>query len=463
MPPTNASPATRVSVLMGLRMRVFPIIAAITVSALIYGAVFERERLLALLPDTGSGEGARASDAASSTNADDAPNAAGSPEASQATVGVVAVRSTATEIDSTVIVRGRTEADRQVDLRAETSGLVVSEPIRRGAVVDKGDVLCRLDPGPREAALNEASARERQARAGVPEAKARVEEAKAQREEARINYRAADELIASGFASETRVAATRAALRSAEASVEAARAGLETAQSQITAAQAAVVAAEEEIERLTIAAPFGGALESDTAELGSLMQPGTLCATLLRLDPIVITGFVSETQVRRVTLEARARARLASGREAAGKVTFVSRQADPATRTFRVDIRLPNKDLAIRDGETAEIRISAQGKMAHLLPQSALTLSDDGTLGVRLVDDDNRARFHAVTLLRDSPEGVWLTGPPRQAAVIVIGQEYVADGVTVAPDFRDRDAPALDGTGAADVDAVPTAAAEPGQ
>jgi multidrug efflux system membrane fusion protein len=118
-------------------------------------------------------------------------------------------------------------------------------------------------------------------------------------------------------------------------------------------------------------------------------------------------------------------------------VSFVGRSADPATRTFRVDVRVPNPDLTLRDGETAEIGITADGRMAHLVPQSALTLDDAGTLGVRTVDADRTARFAPVTLLRDTPTGIWLTDLPERADIIVIGQEYVTDGVPVEPVYQE--------------------------
>jgi len=118
-------------------------------------------------------------------------------------------------------------------------------------------------------------------------------------------------------------------------------------------------------------------------------------------------------------------------------VTFLSRAADPETRTFRVEIEVPNADLSLRDGQTAEIVIGAAGKNAHLLPQSALTLNDDGILGVRVVSQDSAALFVPVTLLRDTPSGVWLAGLPDQADVIIIGQEYVTDGVRVAASFQE--------------------------
>src|SRR6056297_2978256 len=402
-------------------MRLVPILIAVLVSGLIYGIVFERDRLLSLLPQT-------TSDSAESRDA--APDTSDSAQAGAATMRVVVQRSKAREVDSAVIVRGRTEADRIVELRAETSGLVISDPLRKGAFVDQGDELCRLDPAARQATVQEARAR-------LSEAEARVPEARAQLEEAEINRNAAENLVTDGFASQTRVAATRAAVSSAQAAVQSATSGLEAARAGIESARAAVASAEKEIDRLSITAPFSGVLETDTAEIGSLLQPGALCATVLQLDPITLVGFVSEMQVARVEYDAPATARTTSGSEVEGTVSFLSRAADDTTRTFRVEVRVPNPDLGLRDGETAEIRISAEGKAAHLLPQSALTLNDEGTLGLRLVDAETRAQFVPVTVLRDTPNGVWLTGLPETANVIVIGQEYVSDGVPVRPVYQE--------------------------
>jgi len=409
-------------------MRLVPILIAVLVSGLIYAFVFERDRLLSLLPQTEA-----QSSESSATGADTGESAQSQTE----TMRVVVQRSKAREVDSAVIVRGRTEADRIVELRAETSGLVISQPLRKGAFVDQGDELCQLDPAARQATLQEARARLAEAKSRVPEAKARVEEARAQLEEAEINRNAAENLVTDGFASQTRVAATRAAVSSAQAAVQSATSGLEAARAGIESARAAVASAEKEIDRLSITAPFSGVLETDTAEIGSLLQPGALCATVLQLDPITLVGFVSEMQVARVEYDAPATARTTSGSEVEGTVSFLSRAADDTTRTFRVEVRVPNPDLGLRDGETAEIRISAEGKAAHLLPQSALTLNDEGTLGLRLVDAETRAQFVPVTVLRDTPNGVWLTGLPETANVIVIGQEYVSDGVPVRPVYQE--------------------------
>lgn len=407
-------------------MRIVPILMAVLAMILIFLFVFERDQIARAIgrPEAPPPEAAP-------------PDSAQVPEAAPGAVRVIAMHSTARPIDTAVALRGQTEADRQVEMRAETSGQVVSEPLRKGRFVTAGQLLCALDPANRKADLAEAQARLREAQARVPEAQARVTEAEARLEEALINDNAAQKLSQGGFASDTRVAATRAAVSSARAVLQAAESGLESTRAGIQSAHARVEAAQKEIDRLRITAPFDGLLESDTAELGSLLQPGLPCGTVIRLDPIVLVGFVPETDVGRIATGATASARLIDGGSVSGVVTFLSRSADPETRTFRVEIDVPNPDLRLRDGQTVDIRIAADGTKAHLVPQSALTLDDAGTLGVRVVDAGSRAQFVPVALLRDTEQGMWLGGLPERADIITIGQEYVIDGVPVAPRFPD--------------------------
>lgn len=419
-------------------MRLFPILTAVLVMTVLYFLVFEREQLVQLAgggaPTEESAEPAPAESA--TAEASTAPSEPAAETDVLQRVSVVVLESTAGAIDRAVLLRGRTEAARQVDVRAETTGLIVSEPLRKGAFVEAGQLMCEIDPGTREATLAEARARLAEARAGLPAAEARVTEAAARLAEAEINNTAASRLSEGGFASETRVASTVAAFESARASVETARSGQESATAAVQAAEATVALAEREIERLQITAPFSGILETDTAELGALMQQGSACATILQLDPIKLVGFVPEADVTRVELGSRAGARLISGDEILGEVTFISRSADPQTRTFRVEVTVPNADLAIRDGQTAEMAIESAGAAAHLVPASALTLDDNGTLGLRIVETDPEkgdiAAFRAISLLRDVPEGVYVTGLPETARVIIVGQEYVTDGVPVS-------------------------------
>ena len=470
-------------------MRFVSFLTAIVVTVVLYFLVLERDRVMEFVgrtPPPGTEQAADAPGADAGTEAE-------APAARAGEVSVVVLRSQARAVADAVLVRGRTEAARQVDVRAETSSTVISEPLRKGALVETGQELCRLDPGTRGVSLDEAKARRASAQAALPEAQSRVAEARAgvlaaqaglaeartrvpeaeanltsaraREREAGINLNAATRLSADGFASDTRLAAAeaamesaRAAVQSAKSQVEAARAGVQSAMSQlesaragvksaeagvenaragIQSAEAAVAAAQKEIDRLTVTAPFAGLLETDTAELGTLLQAGGVCATVIQLDPIKLVGFIAESEVGKVSPGATAGARLATGEEVHGTVTFLSRAADETTRTFRVEIEIPNPDLSIRDGQTAEIVISSGDRVAHLLPASAMTLDDDGQIGVRLVRD-GRAAFAPVQVLRDTVEGVWVTGLPDSAEVIVVGQEYVTDGVPVAVTYREE-------------------------
>ena len=67
----------------------------------------------------------------------------------------------------------------------------------------------------------------------------------------------------------------------------------------------------------------------------------------------------------------------------------------------------------------------------QILPQSALTLDDHGVLGIRTVEDGNKVAFHALTILKDTREGVWAVGLPMTIQLITVGQEFVQAGQIV--------------------------------
>ena len=414
-------------------MKLLPFLIALLVSAFMYLLVFERDRLLGFAstepeqPVTQTQQPAEMGAGTAVTPANDPARR----------VTVVAIKSVAQTVDSAVLLRGRTEAARQVNVMAETSGKVISNPLRKGAYIEAGQVLCQLDPGTRESRLTEAKARLIEAEARLPEAQARVIGAAATLAEAKISENAARRLNQSGYASETRAAAAEAVLQAALAGVESAKATVVSAKASAEAAKASVASTLKDIENLTITAPFDGLLETDTAELGALLQPGAHCATIIQLDPIKLVGFAPETEVDRVTVGAMAGARLATGSKVVGRVTFLSRSADPLTRTFRVEVEVPNTGLAIRDGQTVEILVASDGASAHLLPQSSLTLDNDGALGVRYVGDGDIVGFAPVTILRDTVNGIWVAGLPDTINVIVTGHEYVVKGVAVDATYQE--------------------------
>ena len=180
-----------------------------------------------------------------------------------------------------------------------------------------------------------------------------------------------------------------------------------------------------------IQAPFDGFLEAVAAEKGDYLNTGSVCATLIDSDPMMLVGEIAEKEIDLVRVGIPAKAKLVSGSEIQGMVSFVGTSANKNTRRFRVEIKVDNKDRTIRDGLSAEIFIQGAKIPAHRISPSVLLLSESGELGVRTVNDQNEVQFQRITILEDSIEGVWVSGLPNKTKIITVGQEYVFQGQTV--------------------------------
>lgn len=288
-----------------------------------------------------------------------------------------------------VTLRGRTEALRTVHLMAETEGRVIEVPVEKGTMVREGTVICRLATEDRAATLAEAKATLRQ------------------RE---LEFAAATQLSAKGFASQTRAAEAAA---------------------QLDGARAMVSRMQVELARAEIRAPFDGIVEERPAEIGALLMKGGACATLVDPDPMLVVGQVAERDVALLHVGDLGHARLVDGSEVKGKVRFVGKTAQATTRTFRVELEVPNPDALLKSGLSADIGLPTPPLPAHLVSPAVLTLDDAGRVGVRTVDADGIVAFVPVTPVASTAEGMWITGLPERVTLITVGQEYVKAGEKV--------------------------------
>ena len=53
---------------------------------------------------------------------------------------------------------------------------------------------------------------------------------------------------------------------------------------------------------------------------------------------------------------------------------------------------------------------------------------DDGTVGVKAVDNDNNVTFYPTKTIKDTIDGMWVSGLPENVNLIVSGQEYISIG-----------------------------------
>jgi len=289
------------------------------------------------------------------------------------------------------IVRGRTEAVRMVEVRAETEGRVAEVAVERGDPVEAGQVILRLT---------------------LEDRPARLKEARALLEQRRLEHDAARRLSKKGFRSDTAMAAASAALQAAEAAVD---------------------RAKVELDNTEIRAPFDGIVDDRMSYIGDFLKIGDRVARVVDLDPILVVGQVNEREVGGLEVGRPGSARLITGQELSGRLRFVGAMADATTRTFRAELEVANPERKIPDGITAEIEIPLEQIKAHRVSPAILTLADSGVIGVKTLEPGDTVGFHPVTILESGLDGVWIGGLPDQVTFITVGQEFVTVGQKVKP------------------------------
>ncbi len=291
-----------------------------------------------------------------------------------------------------VVLYGSTEANRLVKLRAQTEGQVESIGVEEGSFVKQGDIILTLDPRDRNA---------------------RVDQAKAQLAQAKAEYDAGKALVEQG-------AQSRVAFQQSKARYEEAKANLE--------------AARETIQNTQIIAPFDGVVETIGVEVGDLVGRGMVVngddsvATVVEFDPLIVSGQVPQQKRGELQRDKPATVRLISGREVEGSIRYVGTVTDPNTRTFRVEVTIPNPENTIPVGVSAELFLPTGSEMAYHVSPSVLSLDADGNIGVKLVKEDGTVGFHEVDLLEDSAEGIWIAGLPDEITLITLGHNFVSPG-----------------------------------
>lgn len=300
--------------------------------------------------------------------------------------------SSAQDTSPVVTLRGFTRNKRTVEVRSEAEGRVEKRPIERGSRVDEGDLLCEL---------------------AVDDRQARLDESIAARTRAELDYDGTRELYEKGLVSHVDLANRAENLARTKA--------IETTNRLA-------------LDRIKVRAPFAGIIEETRAEIGAFLKRGEACATLLDLDPMLVVGRVSEFEVGALAVGNSASAVLVSGETVDGTVRFLGRDSSDGTRTYRVEVEVPNPEQKFRSGVTAEIQVPLEPVKAHQITPNLLRLDDAGRLGVFAVNSEKRAEFHMIDILRDDASGFWVTGLPDVAQLVVRGQGTLVPGQALQPE-----------------------------
>ncbi len=284
---------------------------------------------------------------------------------------------------------GQFSAVERVELRAQVSGYLTEIHFTDGQLVNKGDLLFRIDPRPYDIALQ-------QARAGLQTAQASLELANAElartTELKRSNY-------ASAEAFDQRVQQQRGALATIEQ------------------AKATVRSAELNLEFTRVVAPLSGRISTHRVSIGNLIGGGqtggttTLLTTIVSLNPIHLDFDMSESDylayqrflqsphAAHDEVDRTVQASLSDEEnwQRRGKLTFIDNELDRSSGTIHARADFDNKNLLIAPGAFARLRLPMSADAdALLVPDAAIsadqshkilmTVSADGKVTPKLVE-----------------------------------------------------------------------------
>lgn len=288
---------------------------------------------------------------------------------------------------------GRSAPTRKVSIKAETSGQIISVDAVRGSTVKPGSVIARIAPGERNLQL------------------AHTKALLKQRE---LEYQGILALSKKGYTSKTQLAGALASLEQVRAEIK---------------------HLELDIQHTTITAPFAGIMHERPVEVGAFVNIGDTVAELVDVDPLIVNFDVPEMHIAKLRLQQPAYAELSQQQEGqigtervAGHVRYISNVADPNTRTFTVELSVPNPHKQLLVGMSSKVYVPIDKVKAHKVPPSLLSLGPNNVLGIKTVSTESVVEFFPVQIVRTDKDGVWLTGLAETVQIITVGQGFVYPG-----------------------------------
>jgi RND family efflux transporter MFP subunit len=242
--------------------------------------------------------------------------------------------------NSVLDASGYVTARREATVSAETTGKVIEVLVEEGMVVEKGQIVARLDDTIQSAQTDLARAQAQAARASLVEIEAQLRAARLERD--RLRDLAERKLT------------SVASLDAAEANYDTLAARLETGRENVKVAERSVALAEDALADMIIRAPFGGVVVSKDAQPGEMISPvsagggftRTGICTIVDMDSLEIEVDVNEAYIGRVTAGQRVSATLDAypDWQIPAEVIAIVPTADRQKATVRVRIGFLERD-----------------------------------------------------------------------------------------------------------------------
>ncbi|NVM87016.1 membrane fusion protein (multidrug efflux system) [Variovorax sp. SG517] len=329
-------------------------------------------------------------------------------EAAPPEVGVMALH--AGDVPVHTELSGRTAAFRVSEVRPQVNGIVRKRLFEEGSMVRAGQVLYEIEPGPFEAAHEQAQATLATAQASIASLRGKAERF--------------GELVKANAVSRQEHEEAQAALVQAEAGVKAAKAALK--------------AARINLEFTRIEAPISGRIGRSSVTEGALVAPGqaTALATIQRIDPIYVDVVQSSLELTRLKrrfisgdmapASTRVSLRMEDGLPYphAGTLKFTEVAVDTATGSVTLRAEFPNPQGLLLPGMYVRAQVeSGVERQAVLAPQRGVSRNEKGEPTALVVGAGDKVELRTLEVRSASGDQWIVTGGLHE------GDRLVVDGL----------------------------------
>ncbi len=348
------------------------------------------------------------------------------------------------DISSTLTVAGEFQPFQEVELHAKVSGYVRRINVDIGDRVKAGQVIATLEVPELNAQVSASQSEIKRSQAEIDRAQSGIALAAANHaalHAAYVRLREASDRRP-GLIAAQELDDAQAKDQDAEAKINSAKSALEAANQQLGVAQADNQRVKSLQDYSVVTAPFNGVVTMRYADVGSLIQAGTTSNTqsmpvikLAQSDILRLRMPVPEEDVPFIQVGGDVQIKLqSSGRIIPGKIIRYTRELAASTRTMLAEVDLPNPDLSLSTGMTAEATIVLQAQKNVLMVPAGCVLDTDHQPYVLVVDSDNKVQKVLVSVGIKGPNEFEIAqGLREHQSVITSGQTNYQVGQVVQP------------------------------
>lgn len=311
-------------------------------------------------------------------------------------------------VEYTVTAVGSLDAFERVAVTARVAGAVERVNFREGQVVNTGYTLVEVEPERYRLAVAAAEAALQKASAGQAEAQA-------------------------GYSRRQQASEKNPGLIRGE-EIETWRTKVQSTAAEVSQAQAALATAKLNLRDAFVRAPVAGIIQTRTVETGQYVQIGTVLATLVRRDPLLLRFQVPEQDAMPMHPGMIVRFSVADGgAEHQARITHVAAAANQASRMVDVTSNVLNANRPeLRPGAFARVTVPIGAtREAPVIPQTAIRPSEKGFLAYTIANGVAQQRILTLGMRTADGQVEVKEGLAPGETLVVRGAEALRDGAKV--------------------------------